>query len=142
MSAPSFGAQAGTPLFSAPEQLALSRYGTSADVWAAGCVFACLALDTPRPYAEAAGGGAAEGGAAEGGAAEADSPGGGLLGRIARGEVWPTVPKGAALHAVVAHCCRVEADARPSAASLVLDLNELSRGAPTEAKKFRPDVTV
>jgi len=49
-------ATVGTPLFSAPEllhteKLLLGRgYDQGVDVWALGCIFACLCNDSPSPY--------------------------------------------------------------------------------------------
>ena len=90
----------GTPLFRAPEQLAHGRYGCAVDVWAAGCVFTCLALATRLPYP----------------AADVDDA---LLGRVARGEARPAVPCESPLLAAVEACARFEAEARPTAAQLL-----------------------
>ena len=89
----------GTPIFSAPEQLAHRRYGTAADVWAAGCVLVCLTTHTTLPYPEVSN----------------DDQ---LLRRILERELVPSVPDGCTLHGVVGGCCRFDAELRLSAAQL------------------------
>ena len=88
----------GTPLFSAPEQLSHLRYGTFADVWAAGCVLVCVSHDSKGPYPH-------------------ESPEG-LLARVARGETRPSLAESELLHGAVLDCCRSEPGERLSAARL------------------------
>ena len=40
----------GTPLFASPEVLTHSRYDETVDVWAFGCILACLHHWRPTPY--------------------------------------------------------------------------------------------
>ena len=98
----------GTPLFSSPEQLAHRRYDASADVWAAGCVLVCLVHDSPTPYV-----------------AEPHENAGTLLGRIARGEVQPSLSPDSTLHRVVSSCCSYEMAERRSAAQLAEEMVRL-----------------
>jgi len=94
-------ATVGTSIFLAPEQLSLQRYDASCDVWATGCVLACLASDREMPYPDTS---------------ER------ILGCIMRGEVTPVAARESVLHTSVAVCCRVHAAERPSAAELAADL--------------------
>ena len=91
-------ASVGTPLFRSPEQLALQRYDTSADVWAAGCVLACLGRDSKCPYSM-----------------ESTEN---LLGQIVRGEAQPRLEKRSVLCAAVRDCCQLKVPKRISAGEL------------------------
>lgn len=102
----------GTPLFSAPEQLACLQYDVSADVWAAGCVLTCLARDWKSPFSKAEGMST------------------GMRARVARGELVPRLPHDFTLLegrklplqcgfvSCVVACCQHDSQRRPAAAEI------------------------
>jgi len=99
----------GTPLFSAPEQLARRRYNSAADVWAAGCVLICLATDRSCPY-------------------DNDGLIADTLCRIAHGneaELLPSVSTGCVLHSAVHGCCQLDSALRVSAAALAREVGSV-----------------
>ena len=93
--------QVGTLTFAAPEQLQYSAYGVAVDVWALGCVFACVAHSSKTPYP----------------AFEGE-----VVAAVARGKLLPSVPQQHCLHAYVRDCTAVDPTDRPSAATLARDL--------------------
>ena len=97
----------GTLLFAAPEQLQYSRYDVAVDVWALGCVFACIAHNSNYPYPAFRG--------------DEDVN---LVASVARGTLQPSVPPSHVLHAHVRDCAASAAAERPTAASLARDLLE------------------
>lgn len=77
----------GTPIFSAPEQLAREAYDVSADVWALGCVICCVYTDASLPYPEEV---------------MAQK---GMLAKVMAGELSPTLPDKSPMRIVVRACC-------------------------------------
>ena len=145
-------ASKGTPLFSAPELLAHSRYGYPIDVWALGCVLACLYLDDLSPYSNSAYNvptekaayaradrdSAASAGAAAPAAGEGGSPHGGaaftngeaMIRRIIAGECRPTLDASHSMSGFVRDCSRHDADKRPTARELAKQLAAASARQP------------
>jgi len=114
----------GTPMFSAPEQLARqydlgSQYDLSIDIWAFGCILVCIARCSTLPYSED------------------DLQVCGACSRVAAGELAPSLAAGTCLGgpsakqnlsymACVRSCCQFEPALRPSADRLAHLLAELS----------------
>ena len=90
----------GTPLFAAPEQLRYQAYSTAVDLWAYGCVLACVANHQPTPY---------------GMPHEINED---LLSQVAAGSCVPSAPKGHALRELVRASCQSESQ-RATATELI-----------------------
>ena len=115
----------GTMLFSSPEQLRYAQYDAAVDVWALGCVFACIARGDTSPCAAVDG--------CDGSVQ--------LREHLLSGRDTPSAatPVGHCLHEYVRDCC-VEAPLRPTAAVLrerLLAAMEMSR-TPTPLENRRP----
>jgi serine/threonine protein kinase len=100
----------GTPFFSAPEQLSSRNYDVSVDVWAFGCVIACLWTDSEFPYPPEQVWAARR-----------------LLDRVMVGTIVPVLPVQTALHSFVRDCCQHEPKRRPRMAALEAQLSETVR---------------
>eukprot|EP00310_Coccolithus_braarudii_P019285 CAMPEP_0183346604 /NCGR_PEP_ID=MMETSP0164_2-20130417/11675_1 /TAXON_ID=221442 /ORGANISM="Coccolithus pelagicus ssp braarudi, Strain PLY182g" /LENGTH=340 /DNA_ID=CAMNT_0025517905 /DNA_START=621 /DNA_END=1643 /DNA_ORIENTATION=+ len=96
----------GTLLFLAPEQLSHQRYTVAVDIWAAGCVLACLVLNVKQPYQD-----------------HADDSS--LLNRIMCGKTRPSTPPDSILHTAVQACLQFDAGARPTAGQLASQVDSL-----------------
>ena len=96
----------GTLAFAAPEQLQYSQYTVSVDVWAFGCVLACVALNSSIPYPDRRT------------ANYSSDEDGQLISAVARGILRPSTPVDHFLHAHVRDCVASEPTARPAAAEL------------------------
>ena len=94
----------GTLAFAAPEQLNYSRYDEAVDVWALGCVFACIAHNTNTPYPTF------------------DDENLHIVAAVARGKILPSVPLEHCLHMHVRECAAFHPTGRPKAAALAQDL--------------------
>ena len=100
----------GTPLFAAPEQLTYQIYDRSVDLWAYGCVLACLANHEGTPF---------------GPRLQVTDR---MLARVASGSLVPEAAADHVLHTLVRDCCQ-PSTLRPAAAHVVerltLQLDEL-----------------
>merc|ERR1711918_76256 len=98
----------GTLDFTAPEQLQYSHYDGAVDVWALGCILACIAHNSSTPYP---------------GFCQEDTH---VVAAVARGTLRPSVPHDHFLHSFVRDCGASDAAVRPPAATLAHNLNEMS----------------
>ena len=96
----------GTLLFTAPEQLQYGQYGTAVDVWALGCVLACLARCQLTPY-----------------------DGSFSVSQVTSGERRPDVPEGHCLHEAIRACVR-EVSERATATAVVAMAERLACAQP------------
>ena len=110
----------GTLTFAAPEQLQYSRYDVAVDVWALGCVFACIAHNTTTPY--------------PGVTVVRSDEVLHIVAAVARGMLLPSAPLDHCLHTYVRDCAAIDPTERPNAASLVLDFEAEGRGTETTSR--------
>ena len=138
--------QVGTPLFTAPEMQSLlmgfssatDTYDAAVDVWALGCLLACLNNDATLPYSSRGPGPPSPSEAYATTLATSDAPKTSpsqqsMQQRIASGSLAPCVPPHSPLHDLVGRCCRHQSSERPSALDILAVLDCLVEEQATAA---------